>query len=128
MKVRSLGLLIAFLVVVVTLLAASDADGAWLANVPRSEHIQKSPVRKKAGALAQGRDTFRAHCAQCHGENAQGSTRAPALTTARVQRRASVGDLHWLLVNGNKERGMPSWTKLGDLEIWQVISYVRTLR
>jgi mono/diheme cytochrome c family protein len=45
-----------------------------------------------------------------------------------VQRRATDGDLHWLLVNGNKEKGMPAWAKLGDLKIWQVVSYVRSLR
>jgi mono/diheme cytochrome c family protein len=45
-----------------------------------------------------------------------------------VQQEATEGDLHWLLVNGNMARGMPSWSKLGDSQIWQVISYLKSLR
>lgn len=128
MKVKSIGLLIAFPTVLLTLAASESTDEGWLTKVPKNDHAQRSPIRKNAGAIAQGRSSFRAHCAQCHGENAAGSDRAPALTTARVQHQATEGDLHWLLVNRNKERGMPSWAKLGDLQIWQVIGYVRSLR
>ena len=46
----------------------------------------------------------------------------------RVQQQATEGDLHWLLVNGNMRKGMPSWAKLGDQQIWQVITYVKSLR
>lgn len=128
MKVRSIGLLIAFLPALVTLGGSESNDDGWLKRVPQGEHAQKSPIRKSAGTMTQGRNTFRAHCAQCHGDNAQGSDRAPALIAARVQHQATVGDLHWLLVNGNKEHGMPSWAKLGDVQIWEVIGYVRSLR
>ena len=128
MKFRSIGLILALVLLLVPVLAASEPKaGGWLERVPPSDHAQKSPIRRKAGAIAQGRDTFRFHCAQCHGENAQGSDRAPALTTTRVQQHATEGDLHWLLVNGDRERGMPAWPKLGDLQIWQVITYVRSL-
>jgi mono/diheme cytochrome c family protein len=44
-----------------------------------------------------------------------------------VQQQATEGDLHWLLVNGNMAHGMPSWSKLGDPQIWQVITYVKSL-
>lgn len=129
MTFRSFGLLIALLLLLVTVLAASQPNNAgWQERVPPSEHARKSPIQAKAGAFAEGRHTFRAHCAQCHGENAQGSDRAPSLHSARVQHDATEGDLHWLLVNGNRERGMPAWAKLGDLEIWHVIAYVRSLR
>ena len=128
MKFRSIGLILALVPLLVPVLAASEPKaGGWLERVPPSDHAQKSPIRRKAGAIAQGRDTFRFHCAQCHGENAQGSDRAPALTTTRVQQHATEGDLHWLLVNGDRERGMPAWPKLRDLQIWQVITYVRSL-
>jgi mono/diheme cytochrome c family protein len=128
MKFRSIGLLIAFLPALVTLGSSESQDDGWLKRVPQSEHAQKSPIRKNAGTMTQGRNTFRTHCVQCHGDKAQGSDQAPALITARLQHRATVGDLHWLLVNGNKGRGMPSWAKLGDVQIWEVIGYVRSLR
>ena len=129
MKFRFIGLLLALVPLLVIPLAASEPNPrGWLERVPPREHTQKSPIRRKAGAVAQGRNTFRVHCAQCHGENAQGSDRAPALTTTRVQHHATEGDLHWLLINGNRERGMPAWAKLGDLQIWQVVTYMRSLR
>lgn len=129
MKFRFFGSLIILLTLVVTILEASEPnDGGWMERVPPSEHARTSPIRNKAVAIANGRSTFRTHCSPCHGENAQGSDRAPALRTARVQRHATQGDLHWLVANGNRERGMPAWAKLGDHEIWQVIAYVRSLR
>ena len=45
----------------------------------------------------------------------------------RVQQVATEGDLHWLVTNGSMKYGMPSWAKLGDPQIWQVITYVRSL-
>jgi mono/diheme cytochrome c family protein len=129
MNLRTLGSLIVLLVVAVGRLAGSETNKeGWLERVPQREHAQKSPFPNDASAVGQGHSTYRAHCAQCHGKDGQGSDRAPALLTHRVQHRATEGDLHWLLVNGNKERGMPSWSKLGDLQLWQVIRYVRSLR
>lgn len=129
MSLRSFGLLLTLLPLLVAVLTPSKPnDGGWLARVPPSERVRTSPIDKKGAAIANGRNTFRAHCVQCHGENAQGSDRAPSLHSRRIQQHATEGDLHWLLVNGNKERGMPAWAKLGDHEIWQVIAYVRSLR
>ena len=129
MTLTKIALLITFSALVVTPLAACAApDDGWLGRVPSGDQAQKIPVRKRAGAIRTGQQTFRNHCAQCHGGSGECSNRAPALVSFRVQHRATDGDLHWLLVNGNRERGMPSWSKLGDLQIWQVISYVRTLR
>jgi mono/diheme cytochrome c family protein len=128
MKFRSIALPIALLLMLASPSVSQLKDNGWLGRVPESEHRQKSPICKNAASIAEGRNTFRDHCAQCHGENALGTNRASTLITARVQRRATDGDLHWLLVNGNKEKGMPAWAKLGDLKIWQVVSYVRSLR
>jgi mono/diheme cytochrome c family protein len=129
MKIRTIGLLLTLLPMLVTLLAAYETrDSGWMERVPETEHVQKSPIRKKAAAIAQGRNTFLAHCAQCHGKDAHGSDGAPSLATTRVRHNATEGDLHWLLINGNREHGMPAWAKLGDPQIWQVITYVRSLR
>lgn len=125
-KTRQFVVLLGLIVSVVVLSEATDEG--WLGMVPQSARVQVNPIRKSASAVHQGQKIFRTHCAQCHGENAEGSTRAPTLVSSRVQQVATEGDLHWLLVNGNRERGMPSWSKLGDTQIWQVIRYVRSLR
>ena len=103
------------------------ADGAWLRKVPAKDHARKNPYQGQADAVAAGRLVYEEHCSKCHGENAQGRKKRPSLKNARVQQEATEGDLHWLLVNGNMGRGMPSWAKLGDPQIWQVISYLKSL-
>jgi cytochrome c oxidase cbb3-type subunit 2 len=114
-------------VLILTVLASGAADGAWLKKVPAKDRERKNPYERRAEAVAAGRLVYEEHCSQCHGENAEGTKKRPSLKSDRVQQEATEGDLHWLLVNGNMGRGMPSWSKLGDPQIWQVISYLRSL-
>jgi mono/diheme cytochrome c family protein len=104
------------------------ADGAWLKEVPARDRERVDPYAEQADAVVAGHRIFLDHCAHCHGEDGDGTKKRPSLRSARVQQEATVGDLHWLLINGNRGRGMPSWVKLGDPQIWQVITYVRSLR
>ncbi len=107
--------------------AFAVADGAWLFSVPASDHVRENPFHGRPEAVAAGRRVFADHCAGCHGKNAQGKKKRPSLMSERVQREASEGDLHWLLVNGNMWKGMPSWAKLPDPQLWQVVTYVKSL-
>jgi len=102
-------------------------DGAWLASVPAKDHERTNPYHGQADAIAAGANIFEEHCAKCHGATAEGTKKRPSLRTDRVQKQATVGDLHWLLVNGNMKKGMPSWAKLPDAQLWQVITYVKSL-
>jgi hypothetical protein len=52
--------------------------------------------------------------------------RAPDLHSP-VVREAAPGTLFWFLKNGNLKEGMPSWSRLPDQQIWQLVSYLRTL-
>jgi mono/diheme cytochrome c family protein len=104
------------------------ADGGWLKNVPARDHERMNPFHEQPEAIAAGRRVFVDRCSHCHGENAEGTKKRPSLKSARIQRQATEGDLHWLLVNGNMRKGMPSWAKLPDQQLWQVITYVRSLR
>ena len=123
MKIRLLSVILLF-----SALAFAVADGAWLANVPGSDHQRTNPYSSRVDAIEAGRNIFEEHCAKCHGENAEGTKKRPSLRTARVQQQATPGDLHWLLVNGNMKRGMPSWAKLPDPQLWQLVAYVKSLR
>ena len=128
MKGLRILLLTALMVFIMAVLALAAADGAWLRKVPAKDHARQNPYAARADAVAAGRIVFEDHCAKCHGENAEGTKKRPSLRSARVQQEATEGDLHWLLVNGNMGRRMPSWTRLGDPQIWQVITYVRSLK
>jgi len=118
---------LALLLAAIPLALFATSDGAWLAKVPDRDRTKTNPYRDQPDAVAAGRRVFVDHCAHCHGDDGQGTKKRPSLKTARVQQEATEGDLHWLLVNGNRGQGMPSWTKLGDPQIWQVITYVRSL-
>lgn len=102
------------------------ADGSWLKNVPERDHARTNPYHDQADAIAAGRRIFVDRCSHCHGENAEGTKKRPPLKSERIQ-QASEGDLHWLLVNGNMRKGMPSWAKLPDQQLWQVIAYLKSL-
>jgi mono/diheme cytochrome c family protein len=111
-----------------TLLLFGAVDGAWLSRVPQRDHERVNPYHEQPEAIAAGRRIFEENCAPCHGQNAEGKKKRPTLRSERVQQQATEGDLHWLLVNGYMSKGMPSWSKLPDQQLWQVISFVKSLQ
>jgi mono/diheme cytochrome c family protein len=66
------------------------------------------------------------HCAECHGEMAEGGKKAPSLLADEVQ-QAAPGALFWLLTNGVVRHGMPVWSKLPEPQRWQLVSYIKSL-
>jgi mono/diheme cytochrome c family protein len=96
----------------------------WLAKVPAREHERVNPYKQEKGVVLA---VFLEDCAPCHGQNAEGGEKRPSLRSDRIQLGATDGDLHWLIVNGNMKRGMPSWAKIPDPQRWQVISYIKSL-
>jgi mono/diheme cytochrome c family protein len=120
-------LILLALLLFVTLMVFATADGSWLKKVPPRDHDKTNPFREQPEAIAAGRRIFVDRCSHCHGESAEGTKKRPPLKSLRVQQQATEGDLHWLLVNGNMGKGMPSWAKLPDQQIWQVIAYVKSL-
>lgn len=121
------GRILTLLLIGSSLTVFATSNGGWLKDVPARDRERTNPYAEQAEAIAAGRRIFVDHCAHCHGDDADGNKKHPSLRSPRVQQDATVGDLHWLLVNGNRGQGMPSWVKLGDPQIWQVISYVKSL-
>jgi mono/diheme cytochrome c family protein len=122
-KLASLGILIAL----ITLASASGPDGHWLEKVPARDRERSNPYQSQADAVSAGRRIYEDHCMKCHGEDAEGDKKHPSLHSDRVQSQATEGDLHWLLVNGYMKKGMPSWAKLPDPQLWQLVAYIRSL-
>lgn len=98
---------------------------------------QRSPLPFTDRNVLQGGRLYQAHCAGCHGEQADGrgplaaglsawpSVLGPALFDNRLE-----GELHWRVTHGGDERGgvsaMPGFgAALGPDEIWQVLDYLR---
>jgi len=112
------------------ILLASAGDGEWLHKVPAKDRNRPNPFAGDPDAPAAGGKIFAEHCAQCHGEDAQGKAEGkhirPNLHAERVK-QATPGELFWLLTNGSQKNGMPSWSRLPDGQRWQVITYLKSL-
>jgi mono/diheme cytochrome c family protein len=112
-------------------LFAEAGDGAWLRKVPAKDRARNNPFAADPDAPAAGANIFEEHCAQCHGEEAQGKQDGkhyrPNLHSDRVK-QAKPGELFWLLTNGSQKNGMPSWSRLPEAQRWQVITFLKSLR
>jgi mono/diheme cytochrome c family protein len=97
-----------------------------LAKAPGKARDKRNPLENDPQAVAAGRNLFEQHCAQCHGEAAEGGKKAPTLRSAEVQ-EASPGAIFWILTNGVVRRGMPVWSKLPEPQRWQLVSYIKSL-
>jgi len=99
---------------------------AELAKAPPKAAARRNPLEHDPDAVAAGGKLFAQHCAECHGDTAAGSKKAPSLRADEVQ-QATPGVLFWLLTNGVVRRGMPVWSKLPEPQHWQLVSFIRSL-
>lgn len=122
------------LVSIGNLAAAQAADSkhekedvyAQLAKAPQKAKSRRNPLENDPEAILAGGELFDEHCAECHGEMAEGGKKGPSLRAAEVQ-QATPGTLFWLLTNGVVRRGMPVWSKLPEPQRWQLVSYIKSL-
>jgi len=107
---------------------SSDASVySEIAKVPEKEATKRNPFENDAAAVAAGGKLFVQHCAECHGNMAEGGKKAPPLRDKEVQ-DAPPGALFWILTNGVVRRGMPVWSKLPEAQRWQIVSFLKSLR
>jgi len=90
-----------------------------------AEPPAENPFQNSDSARAAGQKLFARHCAECHGPAADGTERAPSLR--EFVRSAAPGVLHTFIKNGNLRSGMPSWSRLPDAQLWQLVTYLQTL-
>jgi mono/diheme cytochrome c family protein len=102
------------------------SDYAELAKAPTKASARHNPLEADPDAVAAGGKLFDLHCAECHGDTAEGGKKGPSLRADQVQ-QATPGTLFWLLTNGVVRRGMPVWSKLPEPQRWQLVSYVKSL-
>jgi len=104
-----------------------DGPAAQLSKAPRSAQSWQNPFAGQDEAATAGHKLFQQHCAQCHGSDARGLEHAADLHSATIQ-GAPPGVLFWALRNGRVRKGMPSWSQLPDQQLWQIVTYVKTLK
>ena len=94
------------------------------------EHIpenEKNPLAGKAEAIATGKRLYEQTCQACHGGNAAGSERGPALSTGVFKHGGKDGELFLNIRNGLKGTQMPPFSGLKTEQIWSMVSYLRSL-
>jgi len=99
---------------------------AELTKASKKAARRPNPLASDPEAVAAGAKLFAQHCAECHGEMAEGGKKAPSLLAPEVQ-QSTPGSLFWLLTNGVVRRGMPVWSKLPEPQRWQLVSYIKSL-
>jgi mono/diheme cytochrome c family protein len=99
---------------------------AELEKAPAKYRAKANPLATDKDAVAAGKVLFEEHCAECHGENALGSKKAPSLRAKEIQ-EAPPGSLFWILTNGIVRKGMPVWSKLPEPQRWQLICFIKSL-
>jgi mono/diheme cytochrome c family protein len=99
---------------------------AELAKAPKKAAARHNPLQADPDAVAAGGKLFVLHCAECHGDMAEGGKKAPSLLAPEVQ-QATPGTLFWLLTNGVVRRGMPVWSKLPEPQRWQLVRFIKSL-
>lgn len=105
---------------------ADDGPVAQLAKAPPSTQSLQNPFAGQPEAATAGRKLYEQHCAQCHGPDGRGLDRAADLHLPAIE-DAPPGVLFWALRNGRIRKGMPSWSQLPDQQLWQIVTYLKTL-
>jgi mono/diheme cytochrome c family protein len=102
-------------------------DSKWQA--PADAASRPNPLASRPETAAGGQKLFRRNCVECHGADGSGLAKKHAadLQLSSVQQQSD-GVLFWKITNGNPDRGMPSFSKLPELQRWQLVLYVRTLK
>ncbi len=97
------------------------------ASLAAAGRNRTNPYEGNAEAAQAGAKLFARHCAPCHGKNAEGRGRAPALRSPLIH-DAPAEALFDTLTNGVMRRGMPSWAHLPEARRWQIVTYLKTLQ
>jgi len=92
----------------------------------------KNPLAGDPQAAEAGKYHFRINCAMCHGLGARGGGRGPDLSRAKKKHGSSDAEMFRTIHDGVPGTDMPAamgsiGVEMKDLEIWQVITYLRSI-
>jgi mono/diheme cytochrome c family protein len=113
----------------------SLANAAKDVTIPLEAGKMQNPLPQTDEVVSQGQEVFLGSCAQCHGADARGDTslgrnmNPPAmdLTSAHVQ-HWSDAELFWIIQNGVRLTGMPSWkSSISDTDTWKLARFIHKL-
>ena len=107
--------------------AAYQPDPKW--RPPAEAASRTNPLASRPETSAGGHKLFIRNCEECHGRDGRGiEKKHSADLQLPVVQSQSDGTLFWKITNGNAARGMPSFSRLPELQRWQIVLYIRTLK
>ena len=106
--------------------ACLAAPGGWLKSVPSADKARTNPYAGQAQAIEAGRNLFTNNCSKCHGTNAEGKGKKPALVSDELS-GATDGQIQWFIKNGRPYKGMPGWGSIPEQERWQIVAWLRNI-
>ena len=127
----------AVFVIGIFLLIACNASQAEEASTPAPVPAEFAGLTNPLGpeAAAAGAEIFQANCELCHGPQGHGDGIAGQSLEPKpkdlADLQAIVGDdyLFWRIQKGKPGTAMVAWEGiLTDEQIWQVVSFIRTLK
>jgi mono/diheme cytochrome c family protein len=135
--------IVVIVVIIATMSWGAGQPGAFEAGVMKRVKYWRvggkelsNPVPDSPQAVKEGAEHFQHHCQICHGLDGQGSgvpivdKVSPPVADLRSDRVQgySDGQLKWIIENGIRFSGMPSWKGiLDDGEMWHIVRYIRHL-
>jgi alcohol dehydrogenase (cytochrome c) len=109
---------------------AATAAGVLLAQQPPVSDTVVNPLANNPTAVADGQRIYDGTCQTCHGAAGAGdaSRGGPPLNTGRLKQGDSDADLFRTIRQGVQGTQMPPFKGLRDEQIWQLVSYLRSLQ
>src|SRR5712691_1093738 len=86
----------------------------------------RNPLGNSPAAIAGGHRIYDQTCQSCHGPSGQGD-RGPALNAGTFMHGREDGDLFHTIREGVPASQMPPFRGLSDEQVWQLVSYIRSL-
>jgi alcohol dehydrogenase (cytochrome c) len=88
---------------------------------------EKNPLAGNPSAIAAGARLYEQACQACHGGEGRGSERGPALGTGSFKHGGLDGQIFLNIRNGVASTQMPPFKRLTTEQVWQLVSYIRSL-
>lgn len=84
---------------------------------------QKNPFAGNPGAITAGKKLYAEQCQNCHSQ----AGRAPSFAGGEFRHGSMDGEILLNIRNGIRNTAMPPHPELSTDQLWQVVSYIRTL-
>jgi len=111
------------------------ARNAWHLSIPSNARAMRNPLLASEENLKDARLHFADHCAICHANDGSGDAlfgrglypKPPDLRQAETQNHSD-GELFWIIENGVRFTGMPSFARHGmGADSWRLVLFIRHL-